>query len=636
MNPLLTLRHLGVFRRGKIMFSEPFRGGVNIIHGDNGSGKSTIADFIFFALGGDLKEWKPHAELAEYTLAEVTAGTTTLTLKREVSPQSGRPMQIFFGPFSAALEAGPTQWRSFPYKRQDDQYSFSQVLFKAMGLPEVIGEGQSNITMHQILRLIYGDQMTPIQRIFRTEIFDTWQTRQAIGELLCGIGGYELYERQIELRTVENQFDDLSGQLRNLFKVASGYGDKILAEFIEPLIANKTTERTALVEQLSATMASDQPSSPEDSEFEQIRKTLARDLSVARRTVAELEDRISVLDYEILDAGHFIKHLEETLAEFDDAATTFFALGQVQFEFCPACFSPTKDVKDLGHCHLCGTGLTANESDSATLAVRLDIEMQLKESRALQEDRLHTRMILKGKLRSAKSALHQATEASELARRGYGTDRESLVAELGRRIGFLDSELQGLQKRLELATEIALLSAEKERLSQRISSLKDSIAAIVSSQASRKQKAYTAVSENSKRVLMQDLAEHNDFGDVTHISFSFPEDWMAVNDDKNRSRSASGMVVLKNSFLFGLYLSALEDPSFGLPRFLLLDNIEDKGMVQERSWNFQRIIVSESAKYESPHQVIFTTSKIAPELADSDYVIGRKYTRERRSLENAG
>ena len=576
------------------------------------------------------------AELAEYTLAEVTAGTTTLTLRRDVSIQSGRPMQIFFGPFSAALEAGPTQWRSFPYKRYDDQYSFSQVLFKAMGLPEVIGDGQSNITMHQILRLIYGDQLTPIQRIFRSEIFDTWQTRQAVGELLCGIGGYELYERQIELRTIESQFDDLSGRLRNLFKVASAYGDKILPEFIEPLIASKTAERATLMEQLSATMASDQPSSPDDSEFEQIRKTLARDLVVARRTVAELEDRVSVLDYEILDAGHFIAHLEETLAEFEDAATTFFALGQVQFEFCPACFSPTKSVKDPNHCHLCGAGLTAKEPASAALAVRLDIEMQLKESRALQEDRIQTRTILKSKLRSAKSTLHQITEASELARRGYGTDRENFVAELGRRIGFLDSELQVLQKRLELATEIALLSAEKERLSQRISSLKDIIGAIVSGQARRKLTAYNAVSENSKRVLTKDLAEHNDFGDVTHISFSFAEDWLAVNDDKNRSRSASGMVVLKNSFLFGLYLSALEDPNFGLPRFLLLDNIEDKGMVQERSWNFQRIIVAESAKYDSPHQVIFTTSKIAPELADSEYVVGRKYTRERRSLENAG
>ena len=133
-------------------------------------------------------------------------------------------------------------------------------------------------------------------------------------------------------------------------------------------------------------------------------------------------------------------------------------------------------------------------------------------------------------------------------------------------------------------------------------------------------------------MLARDLLEHSDFGEIDHISFSFAEDWIAVNDDKNRVRSASGMVVLKNSFLVGLYLSALADPQFALPCFLLLDNIEDKGMVQERSWNFQRSIVAECGRYDVPQQLIFTTSKIAPELSDSHYVVGRKYTREHRSL----
>ena len=173
-------------------------------------------------------------------------------------------------------------------------------------------------------------------------------------------------------------------------------------------------------------------------------------------------------------------------------------------------------------------------------------------------------------------------------------------------------------------------------LGQRISNLKDTIAAIISSQQLRKQVAYTNVSEHAKGVLKRDLAEHSDFGEVDHVSFSFAEDWMAINDDKNRSRSASGMVVLKNSFLFGLYLAALNDLKFALPRFLVLDNIEDKGMVQERSWNFQRIIVAECAKRQVPQQVIFTTSKIAPDLEASEYVIGRKYTREHRSLEVVG
>ena len=55
MTPLLQLNRLGVFRHGKVMYSEAFHTGVNIIHGDNGSGKSTIADFIFLERAGRIR-----------------------------------------------------------------------------------------------------------------------------------------------------------------------------------------------------------------------------------------------------------------------------------------------------------------------------------------------------------------------------------------------------------------------------------------------------------------------------------------------------------------------------------------------------------------------------------------------------
>jgi hypothetical protein len=110
---------------------------------------------------------------------------------------------------------------------------------------------------------------------------------------------------------------------------------------------------------------------------------------------------------------------------------------------------------------------------------------------------------------------------------------------------------------------------------------------------------------------------------------------MAINGDKNRSRSASGMVVLKNSFLFSMYLASLDDQLFGLPRFLLLDNIEDKGMVPERVWNFQKVLVKECQSRNVPQQVIFSTSRLAPELDTPELVVGRKYTQERPSLEFA-
>ncbi|EPE94114.1 hypothetical protein [Rhizobium grahamii] len=107
----------------------------------------------------------------------------------------------------------------------------------------------------------------------------------------------------------------------------------------------------------------------------------------------------------------------------------------------------------------------------------------------------------------------------------------------------------------------------------------------------------------TKALLDQDLQEHSDFGDVQHVSFSFADDWVAINGEKNRRGSASGMVILKNSFALGLLASSLIDKQFKLPRWMLFDNIEDKGMVEERSWNFQRLIVALSEQSVVPHQI---------------------------------
>ena len=155
-----------------------------------------------------------------------------------------------------------------------------------------------------------------------------------------------------------------------------------------------------------------------------------------------------------------------------------------------------------------------------------------------------------------------------------------------------------LHRRLQLAEQITGLSREKEDLNSQLTKLKSMVDAITAGQARRKHQAYTRVSDNTKRLLENDLAEHSDFGPISHVTFEFSGDWMAINDDKNWSGSASGLVVMKNSFHLGMLLSSVQDCRFFLPRWMLFDNIEDKGMVQERSWHFQRMMILGSRSHE--------------------------------------
>lgn len=612
------------------MYDEPFHEGLNIIHGSNGSGKSTLADFLFFGLGGELKEWKEFASLAEHVLLEIETPSGVLSLRRAVSAKATRPMSIYFGRLDMGLEAPETEWVQHPYSRPNDGFSFSQVLFKAIGLPEAISEGASNITMHQLLRVLYVDQLTPVQRIFRDENFDPWQTRQAVGDLLTGVGGYGLYECEITLRETQKKFDEASAEYKSLAAVASEYGDNILIEHIDASIRNLEAERERLLASITDLLEA-QEDEDDKRMLQKMRSDAQKEFRRTRSVIGKLSSELEVLEYEIGDADDFIRHLSQSLADFDDSATTFFSLGHLAFEYCPACFAPVQD-RGAGYCNLCGAEETADGEDSRTLAVRLDLEMQLKESESLQTDRHVRRSKLKSDLKSARQQHRKATSNLDMAELDAVTGRESAISDLSRAVGYADSELAVLHRRLDLSKRVRKASQAKEDLNAQIQSLKSKIEAIRRGQNSRKFKAYTAVSNSAKALLRKDLEEHSDFGDIEAVSFDFAGDWVAINGEKNRSRSASGMVILKNSFAAGLFAASLSDDRFNLPRWILFDNIEDKGMVEERSWNFQRLLVDLSKGADTPHQIIFTTSKIAPELNESDFVVGRKYTKASRSL----
>ena len=54
ISPSLRIQRFVVRKGGGELYDENFNVGLNIIRGDNSVGKSTIAELMFYALGGDL------------------------------------------------------------------------------------------------------------------------------------------------------------------------------------------------------------------------------------------------------------------------------------------------------------------------------------------------------------------------------------------------------------------------------------------------------------------------------------------------------------------------------------------------------------------------------------------------------
>jgi len=232
LDPSLFIRRLIVHAQQVIVFDEKFHDGLNILRGENSSGKSTILNFIFFGLGGELSTWSPAALRCSNVTLEVEINGRFATIAREVSEAPMRPMHIFGGTYEDSLLAPRGRWARYPYTKQGDRETFSLFLFKALGFPPVENEISGRITMHQVLRLLYSDQITAVDDIFRFERFDAALIREAVSRLLLGSFDPKQYENEIAARTLEKEVEGIIGELRAFFHALGQVGEGMTLSWI--------------------------------------------------------------------------------------------------------------------------------------------------------------------------------------------------------------------------------------------------------------------------------------------------------------------------------------------------------------------------------------------------------------------
>ncbi len=119
------------------------------------------------------------------------------------------------------------------------------------------------------------------------------------------------------------------------------------------------------------------------------------------------------------------------------------------------------------------------------------------------------------------------------------------------------------------------------------------------------------------------------FENPEQVQFSFGKNSITVDD--HTYFSASSRVVLKMAFLVGFLKASIDDQKFRHPRFLMIDITEDKGIEQERSYNFQKLVIEMSEKAIVEHQIILATAMPWPEI-DARLFVGKFSTRQQGTL----
>lgn len=630
----LFVRRLYVLTRlGQVAYDERFHHGVNIIRGDNSSGKSTITHLLFYALGGEFTRFVPQVRLCSRVLAEVALGGAVVTLERpldqdgegRVKPRQG--MRLHWGTLDEALD-GRCKSLALGYVTTAGRQGFSAALFHLMDMPAV--QADCNITMHQLLRLMYVDQESPTSSVFLHEPFDRQTTREAVADLLMGVYDSSLYEAKARLRELEADITDARAILRST--EATLPRERRTCASVEALIGQKREEIKHYAREIARVRAGEHVDDDSGS-------LLARqkdEVAALAREQARLEEQADLLGHEVDDTVLYVSELASKRDALLQSSSARRVLGSLRLNFCPECLSPLPDEVPEGTCRLCKSPV--DDQDGRTQARRMaeEIALQIRES----EDSLRSGQ---AELRSLRARLRGLRRKHQEAQRALddmlGTARGSvagLLEDLNYRRGRAQGELLQYYTLLEQAEYYEGMTRRLAALGQERTRTEAFIQERTAQQDHRRAQVGVAMQEHGVYFLHRDQESQRAFASAQpadlHIDFGNDRVYLQQPHDR---LSASSSFFLKLVARFALFFASLDIPWMRYPRFILVDNMEDKGIEPGRAQKFQRTLIERLGQYPTDsYQVIYTTSYITPDLDRSPYVVGDHYGMGHKSLSN--
>ena len=632
---------------GKLAYDETFHQGINIIRGQNSSGKSTIVRFIFYVLGGCYSDFVPEALQCRFVLAEVEASGTILTLKRNLDrADDGRvinksPMNIYFGSLADVIESVTSSfinfkqvdWQKYGYFTTSERRSFSNVLFEALGLPEF--KAESNITMHQILRLIYLDQESPLSSLFFFDSFDKEIIRETVAELLMGLYDEKLSEAKLRQIEVRKRLDEVRQSIRITGDFLSDPTLKSPAYINEKIeiLTKEMREISDEVIRLRHQGSTPQPlanSKKQTLEYQRLQAHIAH----LRSQFIKVDNAVTRLKADIQDSHFFLDYLRQKIEAIDRSIATRDYFGTLHLEFCPECLTKIDADVPEGHCRLCKSPIDNTRGRSQAMRIRLELEAQIRESQTLLSKSETELQRQQDEQRSLHRQLTAAQKQYDASVSNVRTTSEERIDQLLQEKGFKEGEIIQYRSFLESAEKYERLIKEQAELRKQDDELTRYIEAAERQIKTERTKIEAAITANGVYLLQNDQDRQAEFRNATDFSLDFKQN-MAYLNDRHIKLSASSSFYLKMTARFALFFASLQNPTMMYPRLLFSDNMEDKGMEEERAHNFQRIVVRHLSQYSvSDYQLIFATSMLAPELDKPAYTVGDNYTQNNKSLKN--
>ncbi|MES2514717.1 MAG: AAA family ATPase [Bacteroidota bacterium] len=636
-NNLFFNRLIIITDEGKTAYDEIFHKGVNIIRGENSSGKSTITHFIFYVLGASFNDFVPEARKCSVVFAEVEMNGAIFSIKRHIEKDDEEninpkaPLYIYWGTLEESRNVTQDKgWQKFGYNTIDSKKSFSNVLFENLGLPIV--KGDNNITFHQILRLLYIDQESPTSSLFYYEHFDSQITRETVSDLLLGVYNEELYENKKRLVVADKELDSTKSELR---ATKQFFTDPLTLSptHLKTTIENKAAEILKIEAEIVAIRNKEK-----EIEYKKNAKLNFQQLNeeaiTQRKIVLAVEEKISEVNAEIEDSEYFVETLKTKITAVRNSIQTREFLGNLPLEYCPECLTKIKPHDHSKNCKLCKE--STDESFGVVQARRMEQEIgfQIKESEHLLEISKREVIELKSQHKNELVKLNQIQRQVNSALNDVKSYNEETVDQLNVDKGNIEGEILQYRTMLEHAELYDTLLKRKNTLDNEVNYLKNYIFQTERKQVQLKEQINEQIKEEGIYLLNNDLNRQDDFKNASEFFIDYSNN-MAFLSSKFSKYSASSNFYLKVTARFAIFLASLSIDRMRYPRFIFADNMEDKGIEVLRAQNLQKLLIDRTAQFSSDtYQMIYTTSYITDELNKSSYVVGEFYTKTNRSLKH--
>tara|TARA_R110001606_G_scaffold292091_1_gene440030 strand:+ start:1772 stop:3703 length:1932 start_codon:yes stop_codon:yes gene_type:complete len=634
-NTTLIINRVVIAQSGHYVYDQNFHTGLNVIRGENGVGKSSIIELISYGLGADIKKinWKKEALLCSEIVIELKINKLPYVFKRKIEGDSKKPpIHIFEGSYTDS-QIDNSKWTKYGYIKTDLKKSFAMQIFSLLGYEQYSTDDNQSLTMHQIMRLLYVDQDTPSSKIFRLEpfVYDRESLRKAIGDFMFGLDDLEAHKTRQELITATKTFEKLNEETLTIFKVLGKSNLKVTTASIE-------NEIKTLYESLEKTNQSqlDLKRDSIHADNEKLTKRaieINKKISLSSSSISRMEERLLEISYDISNSQEFITTIQHRESSLRNSQLTVNELGMVDFEYCPSCLTKISLPESASCCKLCKSDVDEKTINESYIQALNELDFQKKESTKILnkyiDEKSKISLVLKNEYNEINRLKNEFNEINT-----FTSEFEAQLITLAKDKGFIESQILALKDRLSLAAEIQVLLDRKDAAATSMSSLATDLKSLEFLSENRRKSISLKISQQVTSILSKDLGYEEAFSNPNKFEYDFSTDSMLLDDVANFS--ASSNTLLKNTFHLSVLLTAINDAKFRIPCFMMFDNIEDNGMTEERSHNFQKILFELCKEISSDYQLIMTTSMVDPLLNNSKIGVGPFYNKGEHTLNIRG